>query len=112
MSLGGTKDEHCYCFRQKHLLQNYFIFFQVNDDWHVTDVKDATSMKPAQIFVQGDLTWDQLQMLISKSTTADLLKVLTHLFFYSKPALICCALYTTRHLYTTYSYFKNHNIIY
>ena len=32
-------------------------------------------MKPAQIFVQGDLTWDQLQMLISKSTTADLLKV-------------------------------------
>ena len=80
--------EHCYCFRQKHLLQNYFIFFQVNDDWHVTDVKDATSMKPAQIFVQGDLTWDQLQMLISKSTTADLLKVLTHLFFYSKPALI------------------------
>ena len=50
-------------------------FFQVNDDWHVTDVKDATSMKPAQIFVQGDLTWDQLQMLISKSTTADLLKV-------------------------------------
>ena len=81
MSLGGTKDEHCYCFRQKHLLQNYFIFFQVNDDWHVTDVKDATSMKPAQIFVQGDLTWDQLQMLISKSTTADLLKVLTHLFF-------------------------------
>ena len=56
-----------------------YIFLQVNDDWHVTDVKDATSMKPAQIFVQGDLTWDQLQMLISKSTTADLLKIINKL---------------------------------
>ena len=36
-------------------------------------------MKPAQIFVQGDLTWDQLQMLISKSTTADLLKIINKL---------------------------------
>ena len=83
--------EHCYCFRQKHLLQNYFIFFQVNDDWHVTDVKDATSMKPAQIFVQGDLTWDQLQMLISKSTTADLLKVK---FIYSEKATKFCEIST------------------
>ncbi len=47
----------------------------INDDWHVTDVRDARSMKPAQIFVQGDLSWDQLQVLISKSTTADLLKI-------------------------------------
>jgi len=59
--------------RVSHLL------LKVNDDWHVTDVKDATSMKPAQIFVQGDLTWDQLQMLISKSTTADLLKIINKL---------------------------------
>ena len=28
---------------------------------------------------QGDLTWDQFQMLISKSTTADLLKILNKL---------------------------------
>ncbi len=47
----------------------------INDDWHVTNVEDARSMKPAQIFVQGDLCWDQLQVLISKSTTADLLKI-------------------------------------
>ena len=47
----------------------------MKDDWHVTDVKDSSTMKPAQIFVQGDLSWDQFQMLISKSTTADLLKI-------------------------------------
>ena len=34
----------------------------INDDWHVTDVKDSSTMQPAQIFVQGDLTWDQLQV--------------------------------------------------
>ena len=33
----------------------------LNDDWHVTDVKDSVD-KPAQIFVQGDLSWDQLQV--------------------------------------------------
>jgi hypothetical protein len=47
----------------------------INDDWHVTDLRDAHSMQPAQIFVQGDLCWDQLQVLISKSTTADLIKI-------------------------------------
>ena len=52
---------------------------RINDDWHVTDVKDSATMKPAQIFVQGDLSWDQLQMLISKSTTADLLKIINKL---------------------------------
>jgi hypothetical protein len=51
----------------------------LNDDWHVTDVKDSNTMQPAQIFVQGDLSWDQLQVLISKSTTADLLKIGTKL---------------------------------
>ena len=52
------------------------LILKVNDDWHVTDVKDS---KAAQIFVQGDLSWDQLQMLISKSTTADLLKIINKL---------------------------------
>jgi len=46
----------------------------INDDWHVTDIKNDSSgdvgsvNKPAQIFVQGELTWDQLQILISKVT--------------------------------------------
>ena len=31
------------------------------------------------LFFQGDLSWDQLQMLISKSTTADLLKIINKL---------------------------------
>ncbi|XP_040563283.1 bridge-like lipid transfer protein family member 1 [Lepeophtheirus salmonis] len=47
-----------------------------HDDWHVTDhVKDMPTMKPAQIFVKGDLSWDQFQLLLSKSTTADLIKI-------------------------------------
>merc|ERR1719433_1834086 len=55
------------------------LLLRINDDWHVTDVKDSKTMKPAQIFVQGELSWDQLQMLISKSTTADLLKIVNKL---------------------------------
>lgn len=31
--------------------------------------------RPAMIFMHGDLGWDQLQLMISKSTTADLLKM-------------------------------------
>lgn len=31
--------------------------------------------RPAIIFMHGDLGWDQLQIMISKSTTADLLKM-------------------------------------
>ena len=46
----------------------------VKDDWHVQEVSS-----PPQIFVQGDLNWDQLQMLISKSTTADLIKIVNKL---------------------------------
>ena len=46
----------------------------VKDDWHVQEVTS-----PPQIFVQGDLNWDQLQMLISKSTTADLIKIVNKL---------------------------------
>lgn len=33
------------------------------------------SLRPAIIFMHGDLGWDQLQIMISKSTTADLLKM-------------------------------------
>ena len=44
------------------------LVIKLNDDWHV---RDAAS-KPAQIFVQGDLSWDQLQLLISKSTTGNI----------------------------------------
>ena len=47
------------------------LIIKLKDDWHV---RDAAS-KPAQIFVQGDLSWDQLQLLISKSTTGDLIKI-------------------------------------
>ena len=31
--------------------------------------------RPAMIFIHGDLGWDQLQLMISKSTTADLIKM-------------------------------------
>ena len=31
--------------------------------------------RPAMIFMHGDLGWDQLQLMISRSTTADLLKM-------------------------------------
>lgn len=35
--------------------------------------------RPASIFVHGVLSWDQLQLMISKSTTADLLKMFNKL---------------------------------
>jgi hypothetical protein len=44
----------------------------IHDDWHVTDL---SHLRPAQIFVRGELFWDQFQLMISKSTTADLLKI-------------------------------------
>lgn len=31
--------------------------------------------RPAMIFMHGDLSWDQLQIMISRSTTVDLLKM-------------------------------------
>ncbi|XP_055681343.1 bridge-like lipid transfer protein family member 1 isoform X2 [Lutzomyia longipalpis] len=36
---------------------------------------DGRPKKPPVILIHGDLSWDQLQVLISKSTTADLLKM-------------------------------------
>lgn len=35
--------------------------------------------RPASIFIHGDLSWDQLQIMISKSSTADLLKIFNKL---------------------------------
>lgn len=31
--------------------------------------------RPAMIFMHGDLSWDQLQVMMSRSTTVDLLKM-------------------------------------
>nr|XP_027228543.1 transmembrane protein KIAA1109 homolog [Penaeus vannamei] len=36
---------------------------------------EDTTRRGATIFILGDLEWDQLQLIISKSTTADLLKM-------------------------------------
>ncbi|XP_046477858.1 bridge-like lipid transfer protein family member 1 isoform X1 [Neodiprion pinetum] len=51
----------------------------LRDEWKInrTNSGDAfmPTRRPAIIFMHGDLGWDQLQIIISKSTTADLLKM-------------------------------------
>ncbi|XP_034943286.1 transmembrane protein KIAA1109 homolog isoform X1 [Chelonus insularis] len=53
----------------------------LRDEWKIntqtTNNNDAfmPTRRPAIIFMHGDLGWDQLQIMISKSTTADLLKM-------------------------------------
>lgn len=49
----------------------------LRDDWKCsTEIgRVAPNDRPTLIFVHGDLSWDQFQMMISKSTTADLLKM-------------------------------------
>lgn len=49
----------------------------LRDEWkNSKDYHDTTvTRRPAIILIHGDLSWDQLQMMISKSTTADLLKM-------------------------------------
>merc|ERR1719300_206922 len=50
----------------------------LKNEWQVADVKnvsEAGSTRAAMVFVFGDLQWDQFQLMISKSTTADLLKI-------------------------------------
>lgn len=42
----------------------------LKDEW-----KTNPQMINAMIFIHGDLSWDQLQIMISKSTTADILKM-------------------------------------
>ncbi|XP_076066750.1 transmembrane protein KIAA1109 homolog tweek isoform X4 [Oratosquilla oratoria] len=54
--------------------------FAVNlrDEWKLKQCStddDDTTRRGATIFILGDLEWDQLQLMISKSTTADLLKM-------------------------------------
>ncbi|XP_075153250.1 transmembrane protein KIAA1109 homolog tweek isoform X3 [Haematobia irritans] len=52
----------------------------MKDEWKTSLLKsgineDSSIAPKAIIFVHGDLSWDQLQIMISKSTTADLLKM-------------------------------------
>lgn len=51
----------------------------LRDEWKIHSFKNTDSYiptrRPAMIFMHGDLGWDQLQIMISKSTTADLLKM-------------------------------------
>ena len=52
----------------------------VENEWQVgledqANSAAAGSTRSAMVFVFGDLKWDQLQLLISKSTTADLIKI-------------------------------------
>ena len=62
---------------------------ELRDEWRVGNLVKSDKMKsarrkslassptkrPAMIFIHGDLGWDQLQLMISKSTTADLIKM-------------------------------------
>ena len=51
----------------------------LKNEWQVGDtvksVSEAGATRAAMVFVFGDLQWDQFQVMISKSTTADLLKI-------------------------------------
>ncbi|KAL0269606.1 UNVERIFIED_CONTAM: hypothetical protein PYX00_007281 [Menopon gallinae] len=51
----------------------------LRDEWRIHSFKNTDSYiptrRPAMIFMHGDLGWDQLQIMMSKSTTADLLKM-------------------------------------
>lgn len=57
---------------------------KLKDEWQVQsqrgrhyDAEDSVlaTYRPAMIFIHGDMGWDQLQLMISKSTTVDLLKM-------------------------------------
>ncbi|KAH0953833.1 hypothetical protein HN011_011903 [Eciton burchellii] len=51
----------------------------LRDEWKINRSNSGDAFmptrRPAIIFMHGDLGWDQLQIMISKSTTADLLKM-------------------------------------
>ncbi|EZA51340.1 hypothetical protein X777_10025 [Ooceraea biroi] len=51
----------------------------LRDEWKINRSSSGDAFmptrRPAIIFMHGDLGWDQLQIMISKSTTADLLKM-------------------------------------
>lgn len=48
----------------------------LRDEWkNSKDLDGQQTRRPTIILIHGDLSWDQLQIMISKSTTADLLKM-------------------------------------
>lgn len=53
----------------------------LKDEWKVlnknisTDSIHDSSKRPGIVFMHGDLGWDQLQMMISKSTSSDIMKM-------------------------------------
>lgn len=47
---------------------------ELRDEWRLCEGCEATK-RPALLFVHGQVHWDQLQMLLSKSTTPDLAKM-------------------------------------
>ncbi|KAF5303327.1 hypothetical protein FQA39_LY10066 [Lamprigera yunnana] len=54
----------------------------VRDEWKLNKSTSGIfipTRRPASIFVHGNLSWDQLQIMISKSSTADLLKMFNKL---------------------------------
>ncbi|XP_069049556.1 bridge-like lipid transfer protein family member 1 isoform X2 [Lepisosteus oculatus] len=50
---------------------------QLQDEWKVNlcNTMDATLSEKSEIFVHGDLQWDIFQVIISRSTTPDLIKI-------------------------------------
>lgn len=48
----------------------------LRDEWKCSkDTANLAGSRPTIILIHGDLSWDQLQIMISKSTTADVLKM-------------------------------------
>ncbi|GAB6024106.1 hypothetical protein CHUAL_008817 [Chamberlinius hualienensis] len=50
----------------------------LKDEWSIHSHQtrnDLPTKRPALIFIHGDMAWDQLQIMISRSTTPDLLKM-------------------------------------
>uniref|UniRef100_A0A4W4HAV8 Bridge-like lipid transfer protein family member 1 C-terminal domain-containing protein n=1 Tax=Electrophorus electricus TaxID=8005 RepID=A0A4W4HAV8_ELEEL len=48
---------------------------QLQDEWKVNLCADASLSEKSEIFVHGDLQWDIFQVIISRSTTPDLIKI-------------------------------------
>lgn len=53
----------------------FFSLGWIEADVYCLKVIVIVCFRPAMIFMHGDLGWDQLQIMISKSTTVDLLKM-------------------------------------
>uniref|UniRef100_A0A8B9LSJ7 Si:ch211-233a24.2 n=1 Tax=Astyanax mexicanus TaxID=7994 RepID=A0A8B9LSJ7_ASTMX len=48
---------------------------QLQDEWKVNLCTEASLSEKSEIFVHGDLQWDIFQVIISRSTTPDLIKI-------------------------------------